>query len=458
MKSILVVDDEHSVRLSLRSVFEPDYRVLLAEDGPGGLAAVRDQAPDIAIVDLVMPGMSGDQLIPLLRQEDPELLIIVLSALHETASVVRAVQAGANQYLTKPFDVHELRLAVEMALRQAGRSAELTTLEAQLARWYDPEHITGESAAWQQVLVTADRAAASRDTTILLCGESGTGKELLARRLHRTSPRREGPMVPIHCAAIPEALLESELFGHEKGSFTGAAGRRRGSVELADTGTLFLDEIGEMPAPMQSKLLRFLQDHEFSRVGGGRLLHADVRIVAATNRDLEQAIADGSFREDLYYRLNVVRIELPPLRARLGDIPLLVEHHVRKFGREHHASMQGVTPAAMVRLEQYRWPGNVRELRNVIERAVVLYGDQSQLEEAHLPREIVAPAASSEPLPAPSAVQFPLSLQDEVKQLEERLIHAAVRESGGNLSKAAVLLGTTRRVLKYKVDQYGMEV
>ncbi|NOY82202.1 MAG: sigma-54-dependent Fis family transcriptional regulator [Kiritimatiellaeota bacterium] len=455
MKTLLVVDDEPGVRFSLETVFQRQYRVVAVENGEQAVEALRTESPDLAIVDILMPDMSGLDLLPLLKQEDPQLPVIMLSALKDVSKVVDAIQRGAAQYLTKPFDVDELRLAVRMALRNAGRLNELTALESEMTRWYDTSSIVGESRAWRETLAVAQRAAASPDTTIMLYGESGTGKELLARLIHARSPRRNAPMMPIHCAAVPEALMESELFGHEKGSFTGAMERRRGCVELADTGTLFLDEIGEMPAAMQSKLLRFLQDHEFMRVGGSAILHANVRVIAATNRDLKKGVSEGWFREDLFYRLNVVPITIPPLRDRPEDIPLLVNHYVSHFARECRGAMESVHAAAMEILCNYPWPGNIRELRNVIERAIVLNGAARELTPAHLPAELEGGAAGTSAGPSPAS--FPVSLQQEVRELETRLIRAALIEAGGNLSQAAVLLQTTRRILKYKIDQLGLD-
>ena len=453
VKTILVVDDEENVRFSLESVFHRQYRVVGAENGETAVEAVRKESPDLAIVDILMPDISGLDLLPKLKDEDPQLPVIMLSALKDISKVVDAVQRGAVQYLTKPFDVDELRLAVRMALRESGRMHELTALESEMTRWYDTSTMVGDSRVWRDTVAMARSVAASPDTTIMLHGESGTGKELLARFIHGQSPRRTAPMVPIHCAAIPEALMESELFGHEKGSFTGAIKRRRGCVELADAGTLFLDEIGEMPLAMQSKLLRFLQDHEFMRVGGGAILHANVRVVGATNRDLKKGVAEGWFREDLYYRLNVVPITIPPLRDRPEDVALLVNHYVAHFARECRAAMTSVQEPAMALLQNYSWPGNIRELRNVIERAIVLNSSARELRPRHLPAELAGDVGVDGKL---ETFSFPASLQEETKKLESRLIRAAFREAGGNLSKAAVLLQTTRRILKYKMDQLGL--
>ena len=454
MKTLLVVDDEESVRMSLQSVFAGKYHVVEAADGKEALQVVEDEAPDVAILDLMMPGMSGLELLPQLKQADPRLVVIVLSAMNEVAQIVQAVRLGAVRYLTKPFDIHEVRLTVQLALREAGKDAELSALESEITRWYDVDKVVGESEAWTQTLSMVRRAAEAADTTVMFYGESGTGKELLARLTHDLSARREAPMLPIHCAAIPEALLESELFGHEKGSFTGATERRRGCVEMADGGTLFLDEIGEMPSVMQSKMLRFLQDHQFMRVGGRHSQQADVRVVGATNRNLKQGVSEGWFREDLYYRLNVVPIQIPALRERQGDVPLLVRHFVKRFSAECSARMGKVSTAAMECMERYSWPGNIRELGNTVERVLVLHGDEDEFKLEHLPSEIRAGTA---PGAAPQAAQdLPLSLDAEVEQLERRLLGAALQEAGGNLSQAAVLLQTTRRIVAYKVEQYGI--
>jgi len=464
VKSILVVDDEKGVRFSLQTLFEPDYRVFLAADGETALKIAEEQDPDIAIVDLMMPRMSGLELLPRLKAIDPQLTVIVLSAIHDIPNVVQAIRLGATHYLTKPFDVHEVKLVVEMALRDRGKTVEIAALETEIHRWYNTDEVVGEARPWQDTLSLVQRAAQSSDTTVMFYGESGTGKELLARFLHNLSPRRKAPMIPIHCAAIPETLIESELFGHEKGSFTGATERRHGCIEMADGGTLFLDEIGEMPAPMQSKLLRFLQDHEFMRVGGREFRRADVRVVGATNRDLKKGIEEGWFRSDLYYRLNVVPVCIPPLRARRSDVRCLTEHFIAAFRKERRVAMHAVSPATMTLLEAYSWPGNVRELRNVVERIVVLFGDHELIEPDFLPPEIRsqrrAPAAGVTESPTSAAgveSQLPTSLEGEVAKVERELIRRAVEAAHGNLSKAAVLLQTTRRILKYKADQYGIQ-
>ncbi|MCF7853703.1 MAG: sigma-54 dependent transcriptional regulator [Candidatus Pacebacteria bacterium] len=454
MKSILVVDDEMSVRASLEAVFEPTYRVLSAESGEQALELAEKEEPDVAIVDLIMPGMSGLELLPELKRIDPTMTAIVLSALSEIPDVVRAMQMGASQYLTKPFDVNEVKLSVEMALRDREKSTEIVSLESQISRWYDPDAVVGSSEVWEKTLNTVRRAAKSPGATVIFYGESGTGKELLSRLTHKQSVRAGGPFVPLHCAAVPETLLESELFGHEKGSFTGATERRHGCVEMADGGTLFMDEIGEMPASMQTKLLRFLQDHRFLRVGGRSYHEADVRVMAATNRDLQEGVREGWFREDLFYRLNVVPITIPPLRERVDDIPLLVDHFLRGFRRERGVKLVDVTAETMDLLRAYEWPGNVRELRNIIERAVVLHGDGTVLLPEHLPAEIGT--SKRRKALTPDIISLPVSLEERVKEVEKDLVQRAVNEAGGNVSQAAVLLRTTRRILKYKMDQYGI--
>lgn len=456
-RSILVVDDEKNVRFSLEAVFETTFRVLLAANGDEALKIAEQESPDVAIVDLMMPGISGLELIPLLKATDPRLTVIVLSAMSDIPNVVKAMNNGAAHYLTKPFDVHEVKLIVELALKGREQQAEIQALESDISRWYNVDGVVGSSTSWQQTLSIVRRAADAPDATILLQGESGTGKELLARLAHKLSPRRSAPIIPIHCAAIPEHLLESELFGHEKGSFTGATERRCGCIEMADGGSLFLDEIGEMPPGMQSKLLRFLQDHQFMRVGGRVLRQADVRVICATNRDLKSGVADGWFRQDLFYRLNVVPIDIPPLRVRRGDIPLLINHFLTHFRSEHKIQLHHIAPDAMKLLTDYDWPGNVRELRNLVERIAVLHGHSRALELKHLPAELHAPAASSNPQEQEDPdSDLPLCLEEQVRQLERRLIRRAIEQANGNISRAAVLLQTTRRILKYKADSYGM--
>jgi len=460
MKSILVVDDERGVRLSLEAVFAPEYRVLLAADGATALEWVETESPVLAIVDLMMPALSGLELLPRLKALDPDLTVIVLSAMHDVPSVVQAVRLGAAHFLTKPFDVREVRLVVEMALRDRGKAVGIKALKTEISRWYNTGEVVGAAPAWQEALALVRRAAEAPDTTVMLYGESGTGKELLARLVHTLSARRDGPLVPIHCAAIPEPLLESELFGHEKGSFTGATERRHGCVEMADGGTLFLDEVGEMPPAMQSKLLRFLQDGEFMRVGGRESRHADVRVVGATNRDLKRGVAEGWFRDDLYYRLNVVPVPIPPLRQRPGDVRRLAEHFIAACRRERRVALSRVSPAAMACLEAYPWPGNVRELRNLVERVIVVHGDRPSLEPDLLPPEFhaqpsPAPAAGAEQAPTGTADPvLPVSLEQAVAALEQNLIRKALAAARGNLSKAAVLLQTTRRIVAYKAARY----
>jgi len=455
MKTVLIVDDEHSVRFSLSTVFKNEDCVITAESGEEALKKAGGETVDVAIVDLMMPGMSGLEVITGLRKIDPRMAFVVLTALEDINKAVEAVKRGASQYLTKPFDVNEVQLAVKMALREKNKDAEISVLEQDIARWYDPREVVGEAPAWKNTLKLASRAAEARDTTVMLLGESGTGKELLARFTHNQSDRRDAPIVPIHCAAIPEQLLESELFGHDKGSFTGADESREGCIETADGGTLFLDEVGEMPQSMQSKLLRFLQDHRFMRVGGRQHRQADVRVIAATNKDLRQGVRQGWFREDLYYRLNVIPVPIPPLRERKDDIPLLAEHFLQQFQNEHNIKLEGFSSPTMDIMQSYDWPGNVRELRNIVERIVVLYGDAKTVEPKHLPAEINGSYKQQNGLHEFNT-DLPQNLESTVADLEQKLISKALDAAEGNLSQAAVLLQTTRRRLKYKVDQYGL--
>ncbi len=453
MKTILIADDEPGVRLSLQAVLGKEYRVVEAKDGEEALALAEKESPDIAIIDLRMPKLSGQDLLPQLKTLDPQLPVIILSASKDVSNVFQAVKAGASYYLTKPFDVQELRLVVELAGRAHDKEVEIAALESQIGRLYDPDSIIGDSPEWRQAIKVARLAAKANDTCVLLTGETGTGKELVARLIHQLSHRQAGPLVPIHCAAIPESLFESELFGYERGSFTGANERRRGCIEMANGGTLFLDEIGEMPLSMQTKLLRFLQDKQFMRLGGRVVHQADVRIVAATNRNLALGTEAGWFRRDLYYRLNTLPVQLPPLRERLADVPVLARHFLTYFRRHHGAKLQDLLPETVKCLTQYNWPGNVREMRSVIERAAILHGDAELLLPAHLPAEI---RQDAKPTPAPQ-MELPICLDEAVAKLEKEWIAKAVNQANGNLSQAAILLQTTRRKLAYKMEAYNMQ-
>ena len=373
-KTLLIADDEPNIRRVLQAIFVKDgYEVHVAENGVKALEWASANPVSVLITDLIMPDMNGVELIQKVKQKHPEAVAIVITAYATIKTCVDAMRYGASDYITKPFDMDEIRAVVKRAVsRAAETSAAASTAPKPGASKTTPSILANAvSPAMQEVITTIGRAAASR-ATVLIRGESGTGKELVARALHEQSDRSSGPFVAISCAALSETLLESELFGHEKNAFTGAAAERKGRFEMAHGGTLFLDEIGDVSGSVQVKLLRVLQQREFERVGGGKTIKVDVRVVAATNADLEQHLKDGTFREDLYYRLQVIQVVMPRLKERAEDIPLLAELFLQKFKAENDASVEGFSPEAMMHLQSYAWPGNVRELENVVHRCVVM--------------------------------------------------------------------------------------
>lgn len=442
---VLVVDDEPSARQALASLLEDDgYEVRQAADGFKAIGELRQWEPDILLTDIRMPLMDGLELLRQAKQIQPKLFTIVMTAFGTIDVAVDAMKLGADDFLTKPLNFEAVELTLERAMNRLAIVRELEDLKAGHPR-PPGSSIVGTSAPLKEVLKMADQVAPSR-ATILVTGESGTGKELIAHRIHQQSGRRGKPFVTIHCAALPETLLESELFGHEKGAFTGASATRRGRFEDADGGTIFLDEIGEISPATQVKLLRFLQTHEFERVGGNRTMSVDVRIVAATNRDLIAEVRAGNFREDLYYRLNVIQIETPPLRTRRSDIPLLVRHFVAKYGAENSKKIAQISDEAETALERWDWPGNVRELENVVERAVVLC-DSDTIEREHLPRELKGVFGNDlrAELRIPGAT---------LADLEKYAILETYRATGGNTRETSETLGISQRKVQYKLNEY----
>nr|MDA3872984.1 sigma-54 dependent transcriptional regulator [Kiritimatiellia bacterium] len=394
MKRILVVDDDPSTRESLRRVLENEYTVLLSKSASEALGVLATSSVDLVLLDVIMPQKDGLTLLRELTELYPDLPVIMISASTDSRPIVEAIQTGAVDFVTKPFDIHELRQLVGRSFEHRRLKSRVQAMETDLSSLYPLEGLIGESPAFQAALADAKRAAKS-DATVLIQGESGTGKEMVARQIHTWSSRDHDPFVAVHCASIPESLIESELFGHEKGAFTNATQQKPGRFDLAGSGTLFLDEVGEMPTTIQVKLLRVLQEMEYMRLGGTRVLHTNARILAATNRDLARELDTGSFREDLYYRLNVIPILLPSLRERRDDIPLLVNFFVTHFQKRLHTEAISFTPEAMQALCDYSWPGNIRELRNIIERSIVLHGDQSVLDVDVLPLEFQSSTRNS---------------------------------------------------------------
>jgi two-component system response regulator HydG len=441
--TVLVVDDEQVHRFTLCSLLrEWGWRCVEADDGDTAVRAVQDHPYDAVLMDVRMARMSGREAFEQIRAINPALPVIIMTAYSSVDDAVEVIKQGAHDYLTKPLDFDRLRLTLERALdhrqveeRKQQKNPQQTELET---------NIIGESAAIAEMLETISYVAPT-EATVLITGESGTGKELVAETLHINSDRKSGPFIKVNCAALAESLLESELFGHEKGAFTGADRRRDGKFVQADGGTLFLDEIGETTAAMQVKLLRVLQEKELQRVGGDEMLHVNVRIVTATNRNLEEEVKNGSFREDLYYRLNVVTIEVPPLRDRPGDISLLVEHFVGRFAEKNRRRVDGVTSSCMELLSSYQWPGNVRELENAIERGVILMRGE-QLSEKSLPLQLQKHRAE---IGSDSRLR-----PETLHEAEKSLIMQTLKETGGNKSEASRRLGITRKTLQNKLQRY----
>ncbi|WP_003544475.1 sigma-54-dependent transcriptional regulator [Desulfotomaculum nigrificans] len=452
-RKILVIDDEEHMCWALeKGLRQEGYQVLTATRGKQGLELIRNEVPSLVILDLKMPEMDGLEVLVRAKEMMPKLPVIMITAHGTIDTAIEAMKLGATDYITKPFDLDELKLVVKQALMVNQLEVEVNFLRSELSQKYD--RIVGNSQAIQDVCTLIEKVADS-NATVLITGESGTGKEVTALTIHQLSSRRDKPFVPINCAALPESLLESELFGHEKGAFTGAVARKLGRFELANEGTLFLDEITEMPLSMQVKLLRVLQEKTFERVGGTESIQVDVRVIAATNRDPMECIKKGTFREDLYYRLNVLPIKLPPLRERVEDIPLLVMHFLKKFNPSKEPA---ISPDAMGLLSTYQWPGNIRELQNVIERAVILSQGQ-EIKPYHLPKEIQKTDTNkgSEEQNTSLVINFPdqgISLEE----LEKELILKALEKSNGNQTKASQLLGITRSALLYRAQKYQIKL
>jgi DNA-binding NtrC family response regulator len=441
--SVLVVDDEANARTALAELLRDEgYRVETAADGFKALGKIEEMSPDLVLTDLKMPGMGGVELLEKVRAQDEEMVVIVMTAFGAVESAVDAMKKGAADYLTKPLNTAELFIVVAREMERRRLRREAGSLRARLAERYRFDNIIGNAPVMQTIFKTVTQVASAR-ASVLITGESGTGKELIAAAIHQRSPRAKGPFVRLHCAALAESILESELFGHERGAFTGAAGRRDGRFQQAHGGTLFLDEIGEISPAVQVKLLRFLQEHEFERVGGNETIRVDVRVVAATNRDLKAEVARGRFREDLYYRLNVITVDMPALRERPSDVPLLAAHFLRKYAAENGKTIEGFSDDALARLAGYPWPGNVRELENVVERAVVLCNG-SRVTAAELPPQVVPPVQ-------PGGIRIPGSTLDEI---EHYAIVKTLESTGGSTGQAAELLGISVRKIQYKLHEY----
>jgi two-component system response regulator HydG len=446
MRTILVVDDERAHRLMLRAHLEDaGYQVVEAGDGEKALEAAAGQAVDLVLMDVVMPRLDGLAALPRLRALLPGAPILMMTAYGSIESAVQALRGGAEDYLSKPLDVEEVLIKVARHLRAAGLARQVQDQAERLGERFDFSALMGSSPPMLRLKETLAMVAPA-EATVLVTGESGTGKEVVAQIIHQNSRRKDGPMVKINCAALPESLLESELFGHERGAFTGAVARREGRFRAADGGTIFLDEIGELSPSTQAKLLRVLQEGEYSPLGSDRTFKSDARVITATNRDLAQAVKEGGFREDLYYRLNVVNLEMPPLRARGEDVMALAERFLAGFNQKNQRELRGFSPEARLRLMAYHWPGNVRELMNLVERAVIM-APGPLIEARDLPGSLAAP----EP-----AGQAQLRAGMTIEEMERALIEKTLEATGGNRTQAAEMLGITRKTLQNKIKEYGL--
>ena len=442
---IAVIDDEVNAAQALETLLREDgYEVQSAHDGALGLQLIERLDPDVVLTDLRMPGMDGLELLQRVKQMRPDTMVLLMTAYGTVKTAVQAMKSGAEDYLAKPIDVDELEVVLQKTLDKKRLLEEARVLRERVAHKYRLENVVGESPQMLALFETIRQVAPS-NASVLLLGQSGTGKELLAQALHQLSPRRNRPFIKVACAALPETLLESELFGHEKGAFTGALYTRAGRFEAADGGTLFLDEIGDISPTVQVKLLRFLEEREFERVGGNKTFKVDVRIIAATHRDLRKKIEDASFREDLYYRLNVIEIHVPSLRERTGDIPVLAHHFLRKYSEANGKDIRGISDEALALLLQHPWPGNVRELENAIERAVVL-AREAVLTPSDFPT--LQPAAQAV---TRHGIAIPGSTLSEIQR---EAILRTLEAVGGSTSRAAAMLGISPRKIQYKLKEY----
>ena len=448
--NILIVEDERFQREMLKGFLAGEgHRVAEAKDGNTAIRQVQDGHFDLLLLDFKMPGMNGIEVLEKIKNINPEISVIMMTAYGTIETAVDAMKLGAVDYIPKPIDLDQLLTLVNRISERQTLIRENEILRQKVwKKGFAQEQIIYKDAGMETIINMVGRVASSR-ATVLIMGESGTGKELFANLVHATSPRSEKPMIVVNCGALPETLLESELFGYEKGAFTGATARRMGRFEEADGGTLFLDEIGELSPPVQVKLLRFLQEREFQRLGGNQTIQADVRIISATNQNLEEKVKEGTFREDLYYRLNVVSITVPPLRDRRGDISVLTKYFIKRFSAENGKDIKGLSNEAMDILMKYDYPGNVRELENIIERAVVITRDHV-ISIRDLPFEEISPQHFAD-------YKEGGALRDEIESLERKRIEQALDETGNNQTKAAELLGITERTLRYKLKKHGFK-
>lgn len=447
---ILVVDDEKGMRDLLRKVLSKEgYEVISAEDGEEGLNLIKENSFDIVIADLDMPVMNGIEMIKRAKDFDPNITIIIITAYASIESAVEALKLGAYDYLIKPFEIDELKIVIKKAMERINLVSENKYLKQEIDEKFYFPGVIGKSESMKRVIELID-AVSKTDSVVLIEGESGTGKELVAKAIHQNSPRKNNPFIVLNCGALSEGVLESELFGHEKGSFSGAFTQRKGRFELAHTGTLFIDEVGELSLSAQTRLLRVLQEKEFERVGGNYPIKVDVRIIAATNKNLEKEVKENRFREDLFYRLNVIKINVPPLRERKEDIVELANFFINKFSREMNKKIEGLSTEAIKVLKNYSWPGNIRELQNVIERAVVLCREQ-----IITPRELPDNIAKETEIMSQIELRSGETLDEAIERIEKSIILKALKKCGYSQTKTAEYLGVKRTTLRYKLEKYG---
>ena len=452
MKSVLIVDDEVGARESLRMILKTDYTVLLAKDAEEAILQIKEHSPDVILLDIILPDLDGLKLLEKIKQKETDAIVIMITATKTVKTAVEAMKLGAYDYVTKPFDIDELRLIINRSLSTQALEKEVKYLRKEIDKGFVFENIIGKSKAMKEIFGMVRQIADSK-STVLVMGESGTGKELISRAIHYNGNRKNSPFVTINCAAIPETLIESELFGHEKGSFTNAIEKKLGRFEVAHQGTLFLDEIGELSLSTQAKILRFLEEKEFNRVGGSKTIKVDVRLITATNRDLNQLLKKGVFREDLYYRINVVPIIIPPLRERKEDIPPLLDHFIKKYNEEGHKKVKGVSKEALEFIMNYEWPGNIRELENSIERVIALTSN-----EYIQPDELPIPLTNISKINGirESILSGKVSFLEAEEEFEKGIIMDALKKTNYIQSHAAEMLGISRRILKYKMDKLGI--
>jgi DNA-binding NtrC family response regulator len=452
VRSVLIVDDEVGARESLRMILKNDYEVFLAKDAEEAFAQIKVHSPDVILLDIILPDLDGIKVLERVKKNDPDMIVIMITATKTVKTAVEAMKLGAYDYVNKPFDIDELRLIITRALSTKALEQEVKYRREEMDKSFDFGNIIGKSKGMKDIFKVVKQVADSR-STVLIMGESGTGKELISRAVHYNSNRKNFPFVTINCAAIPETLIESELFGHEKGAFTNAIEKKLGRFEVANQGTLFLDEIGELSLTTQAKILRFLEEKEFNRVGGSKTIKVDVRLITATNRDLSQLIKKGNFREDLYYRINVVPIVIPPLRERKEDIPQLIDHFINKFNVENNKNVKGINKEASELMMHYEWPGNVRELENLIERVIALTSNEYiQADEIPFSFKNVTKINGLKESVLEGKVPF---LQAE-EEFEKEVILDALKRTNYIQSHAAEILGISRRILKYKMDKLGI--